>query len=175
MDSYLTGTVRAGSGAAGLHRGPAGLVSPRALPSSDRLGDRGTASALPPSPANPGTLHKSKALSPVLCSSEPLCQACASVTSSLSLSPCFLIPGLQLVPYPQVCGEMQLPPSSAACEASPGAPPSFPLWNGGSNFDHSVPHTLWRWASDLARASVSHLACPRVGASCLMEPFCSPR
>lgn len=40
VGSYLAGAARASSGTPGLHQGPAGLVSPRALPSSDRLGGR---------------------------------------------------------------------------------------------------------------------------------------
>lgn len=45
--------------------------------------------------------------------------------------------------------------------------------------DHSAPYTAWPWASAWARASVSHLACMRVGAGHLTGPRvqhtrCSP-
>lgn len=99
LDSYLAGEARASDVVAGLCWGLAGLVSPRALPSSGHLGDVGAAHALPP--LSPGTLHKSKALCPVLCPSKPLCLSSVNVSPSLSLPP-ILIPGLHLDYRPQM-------------------------------------------------------------------------
>lgn len=164
LDSYLAGEARASDVAAGLCWGQAGLVSPRALPGSGHLGDVGAAHAL--LPLSPGTLHKSKALSPVLCPSKPFCLSSVNVSPSLSLSPRF-DPWPTASPLSPNVGESAAPPLPATCEASLGTPPTFPLWSGGNSLDHSVPHAVCLWASDWVRASVSHL----VGAGHYTEPM----